>query len=172
MSNTVIPEAQRLEVILSRLEDVVPDLDKQTVVTGLALAEFASQTLLALETHFAKFGLSQGRFAVLMHLLMIEEEEWVPASLAEVTGVTRATMSGLLKTLEKDSWITRAVNPNDSRSTTIKLTRTGKSRLKKLLPEHFGLASSHMDCMSVADHQILLSSLDKAKGVLRNFGER
>lgn len=86
---------------------------------------------------FNKHHISQSRFTVLMLL----HRPWVkvrtPASLADDAGVTRATMTGLIDTLEKDGMVTRRPDPQDRRITQIELTELGRATLDAIIPECF-----------------------------------
>ncbi len=86
---------------------------------------------------FSKHGMSQGRFTVMMLL----HRPWIkvktPAALADWAGVTRATMTGLLDTLEKDGLAIRRPDPNDRRITQVELTGAGIQRLEEICPDCF-----------------------------------
>ncbi len=86
-----------------------------------------------------KTQITQGRFSVLMLLRHAFEEEdaATPATLAEKAGVTRATMTGLLDTLERDGFIAREADPHDRRLIRIQLTAGGIDFIQGLLPSWF-----------------------------------
>ena len=60
-----------------------------------------------------------------------------PAELAERTGVTRATITGLVDTLERDGLVARTPNTDDRRMRAVSLTPRGSALLREILPEHF-----------------------------------
>ncbi|MFM8334931.1 MAG: MarR family winged helix-turn-helix transcriptional regulator, partial [Opitutaceae bacterium] len=55
----------------------------------------------------------------------------------EHTGVTRATITGLVDTLERDGLVARSSNVEDRRMRSVSLTPRGSSLLRGILPEHF-----------------------------------
>ena len=155
----IIPREALLAKILTDLETWIPEFDAQSITTSLAIIEFATRCLAYYETHFARYGLSQGRFTILMFLYHFPEQSWTPAVLAETTGVKRGTMTGLLEVLTKGDWVERRPNPNDGRSSEIHLTRSGRRRLKKLLPNHFARVAQAMQGLSRQDHLAALKQL-------------
>ncbi len=161
---TIIPRERLLKEILGDLADAIPGLDPQNVVTGLAIVEFANRCWAGFEAHFARYGLSQGRFTVLMFLHHFSDTAWTPASLAHAAGVRRATMTGLLEVLEKGKWTVRRPNPDDGRSNVIRLSAGGRRRLKKMLPDHFARVAAAMAGLSAAEHKKLIELMTKFGG--------
>ena len=158
---TIIPREQLLSQILRDLGEWIPDFDPQSVVTSLAILEFATQCLASYEAHFARYDLSQGRFTILMYLFHFPDESWTPASLAEAAGVRRATMTGLLGVLEKAKWIWRSRHPNDGRSSVIHLTSDGRGKLTNMLPDHFSRAAKAMGGLEAHEHRSMLQLMQK-----------
>ncbi len=90
----------------------------------------------AMEVHFKRYGLSPGRFTLLM-LLLRSGGRASPSSLARRTRFTRSTVTGLLDTLEKDAFIRRERDPDDRRRLDVVLTDEGRDRFLGVLPDHF-----------------------------------
>jgi DNA-binding MarR family transcriptional regulator len=90
-------------------------------VTTLAkrLGQFEARTL-------RESGLTPSQFFALTQLA---EGQRTLAALAEVAGCTRATMTGVADTLERNDLARRIPNPDDRRSVLIRLTDEGRSRL-------------------------------------------
>lgn len=65
-----------------------------------------------------------------------------PSELAESTGVTRATMTGLLDTLERDKMVKRSADPKDRRALRVTATPEGKATFRDLLPGYFRLVTA------------------------------
>lgn len=90
----------------------------------------------ALDQFLHEYGLSSGRFTVL--LLLLDEPEGLPPSvIAERAGVTRATITGLLDGLERDSLVVRHRDRGDRRSVTVRPTQVAKGLLDGVLGELF-----------------------------------
>lgn len=161
---TIIPRDALLTEMLGNLAAAIPELDPRIVTTSLAIVEFANRCMAGFEAHFARYGLSQGRFTVLMFLFHFSDRSWTPASLAKVAGVRRATMTGLLEVLEKGGWTVRRPNPDDGRSSRIRLSAGGRRRLKKMLPDHFSRVAAAMAGLTAAEHTKLIELMTKFGG--------
>lgn len=81
------------------------------------------------------YGLSEGRFVILV-VLLTASEPLAPHDLAERVGVTRATMTGLLDGLERGGLIARRRDRLDRRSVKIALTPAGRDLTERVNDEH------------------------------------
>ena len=108
-------------------------------LTALRTGEAVSDV----EAHYlAEHGITPGRFAVMLLLGIDESVTRKPSELADLTGVTRATMTGLLDTLERDNFVGRAIDPTDRRSMRVESTPACRELLKKVLPGYFRLVAA------------------------------
>ncbi|MGC4064472.1 MAG: MarR family transcriptional regulator [Polyangiaceae bacterium] len=152
----------------TRLESVeqfaaeYPELDVSAVVGSLTLLRVGSQLLDAFDQLFSSYGLSNGRFSVMM-TLRYRRNGLSPAELAEIIGVTRPTMTGLLDTLERGGIIERRPHPDDARAQMVTLSRSGKARLDRVLPSHFRRHSMIMSNLSRAEREQLVKLLEKVQ---------
>ncbi|PTL84595.1 MarR family winged helix-turn-helix transcriptional regulator [Vitiosangium sp. GDMCC 1.1324] len=137
-----------------------PDSDGSAVETCLHLLHVAGEVEAAYEAHFARHGLSRARFIVLMQLQR-EEEGLRPAELAERTGVTRPTMTGLLDGLEKEGLILRRAHAEDGRMSLVRLSAKGRQRLEGTLPDHYRRTAALMRGLSSEEREQLEALLTK-----------
>ena len=72
-----------------------------------------------------EFGITPARFD-LMRLIYDRNYRWVQSELRARLGVARATISRMLKALERLGWIAREVNPFDRRTRDCVLTHEGR----------------------------------------------
>jgi DNA-binding MarR family transcriptional regulator len=86
-----------------------------------------------------------------------------PAELADAAGVTRATMTGLVDTLERDGFVKREPDPADRRTISVRLTPKGEKFLGELLPGHFKLISELMAPLSESERKTLVRLLGKVQ---------
>lgn len=107
--------------------------------------------------------LTQGRFSVLMLLrhAFDETDPATPAALAEMAGVTRATMTGLLNTLERDGLIAREADPHDRRLIRVQLTAEGNDFLETLVSPWFANVGDMISPLSEAECAQLVFLLQK-----------
>ena len=112
--------------------------------------------------------ISQGRFTVLMLLGMecAEEDHPTPATLAEHAGVTRATMTGLIDTLEKDHLVVREPDVEDRRAIHVRLTGEGRAVLDGMLPDYFQCVSDILEPLSETERKQLVRLLQKVQRAL------
>jgi hypothetical protein len=80
---------------LQNLAQRYPELDVASTEACLAFLRATADVQVALEAHFTRYGLSMGKFTLLMQLLQ-NEQGLTPSECAERSGVTRATITGLL----------------------------------------------------------------------------
>ena len=141
-----------------------PDLDPSATEVFLHLLRAGDVAFDVCNEHLAKRNFSQGRFTVLMLLFdkkCCEGMEHSPAQLAEMAGVTRATMTGLIDTLERDGFVTRATDPSDRRQMIVRLTDKGVQFLEDFLPEHFRRMAGLMATLTENDRKTLVRLLNK-----------
>jgi len=143
-----------------------PDLDPSAMEAFMHLLRAGTDCLEFSHEYFAAHGVSSGRFTVLMLLFMRcgREEEIngsTPAELADMAGCTRATMTGLIDTLERDTLVKRAPDVKDRRMMTVSLTPKGTALLNKMLPGHFKRLARLMSCLTEAERKTLVRLLGK-----------
>ena len=141
-----------------------PDLDPSACEAFLHLLQAGGQVMHDCESYFTGCNLSQGRFAVMMQLINKEDSSphpRTPAELAEITGVTRATMTGLVDTLERDGMVTREPDPDDRRMVPVQLTARGRAVLESVLPGHFKRMTELMAPLSETERKTLVLLLAK-----------
>jgi len=85
------------------------------------------------EAFYAAHQLSSTRGHVLIQLLE-SEEGLTPAQLAERAGTTPPSMTGVLRSLERQGLVRRKAVTEDRRSQRVLLTPAGRRRLEVLLP--------------------------------------
>ena len=125
------------------------------------LMRTGSGLLAAFETVLGQYGLSQGRFLTLIVMNRTPDQKINPSSLAEKLGVKRATMTGLLDGLEKDTLVERVSDPRDRRKTGIRLTAKGRGLLNELLPDYYRLMAKLTASLSENERQTMISLLGK-----------
>ncbi len=141
-----------------------PDLDPTACEAFLHLLRAADDVFRECESNLADHGLSRGRFTVLMQLWDKEQncpESKTPAELADLAGVTRATMTGLVDTLERDGLVKREHGTVDRRMMSVSLTQLGQELLQKALPPHFQKMSELMRPLSRDERKTLVGLLTK-----------
>lgn len=148
-----------------------PDLDPSATEVFLNLLRTGDEVFSLAERNYHKHGISQGRFGVLMLLFNSAQRTTAtecqpagprtPAELAEAAGVTRATMTGLIDTLERDGFVIRESDPSDRRMMSVRLTPKAEAFLSDMLPGHFQLMASLMRPLEESERHTLVKLLNK-----------
>lgn len=146
-----IPRLANVEAYARRY----PQCDPEGMRTFLMVRHLEARLDHAMEAHLARHHLSFGRFMVLVQLIQSEGHSLPPAQLSTFCGVSRATMTGLLDTLEKSAFITREPDPDDGRSSIVRLSVTGRRFLEKMLPDHFTRLTRMTSVLTTAEQQEL-----------------
>jgi DNA-binding MarR family transcriptional regulator len=159
----LLKDLPRYECLLEAAKEF-PDLDPSACETFLHLLRGGDEGARVVETNLARHNITQGRFSVLMILLNRcggNSGSLGPAELADAAGVSRATMTGLIDTLERDGLVTRAPDLVDRRMMLVRLTAKGRALLEEILPDHFKRMSWLMSPLSEFERQTLVQLLNK-----------
>jgi DNA-binding MarR family transcriptional regulator len=161
----MLKDLPRYECLLEAAKEF-PDLDPSATEVFLHLLRTGDEAFRVVEAHLAQHDTTQGGFSVLMALWGQCQREGreiplSPAALADRTGVTRATMTGLVDTLERDGLVRRAPDPEDRRMMTVEITPKGERKLMKILPNHFRQMAWLMEPLSETERKTLVRLLTK-----------
>ena len=155
----MLKDVPRYECLLKAAEKY-PTLNPSASEAFLHLLRTGDAVFAAEGAHLSGHEISQGRFTVLMLLNRCGESS-TPAELAEEAGVTRATMTGLVDTLEKDELVTRKGDSADRRTVRVKLTASGRKLLDRVLPGYFALVAKMTQPLTLAERRQFVALLLK-----------
>ena len=170
----LLRDLPRYECLLEAAKEF-PDLDPSAAEAYLHLLHTGDEAFGVSDRSLASRNISHGRFGVLMLLWrsvqpraarLLGADECVPgprtpAELADAAGVTRATMTGLSDTLERDGFVKREPDPDDRRMMSVRLTPAGEKFLVEFLPGHFKAIAALMSPLSEAERKTLVRLLGK-----------
>ncbi len=161
-----------LEEIRQRAREMgMVGVEPTAVFAALRMLRVADDLAHALELHLqSRYEISTGRFALLMILDRHPDLELTPSDLAERAGVTRATVTGLLDSLEKDGFVARRTHPRDRRRVAAELTEAGRGFIRDTLPDHAKRLGGVTRLLSEAERQQLLGLLEKISAGLDALG--
>ncbi|MFM7462926.1 MAG: MarR family winged helix-turn-helix transcriptional regulator [Actinomycetota bacterium] len=108
------------------------DFKAMAVVSNLFRAASAVRNHLEREI-LSRHGLSWTGFVVLWVVWVWQEIE--TREIAEEVGTSKATLTGVLKTLERENWIAKRQSKEDRRLVIVTLTGDGKRLMKRIFPE-------------------------------------
>ena len=166
MAQMFLKNLPRYECLLEAAQHF-PELDPSAMEAFLFLLKAGTDCLDFGHEYLAVHGVSSGRFTVLM--LLYKRQIFcpknggcvTPAELAEMAGCTRATMTGLVDTLERDHLVKRVPDEKDRRMMTVNLTPKGAALLTKILPGHLKRIADLMACLTESERRSLVGLLDK-----------
>ena len=147
--------------VFSRMQREYPQLDKAAVSAFLRILATGSEFLDRLDKLLANYGITHGRWLVLILLRRREVQQALPSELAREQGITRATMSGLLRQLTRDDLVRRQEDPEDGRKSTIILTEKGADLVGRIMPDYYELVKDLMAPLADAEKADLTRLLDK-----------
>src|SRR4051812_11850547 len=169
----LLKDLPRYECLLEGAKEF-PELDPSACEAFLHLLRTSDEVFGVSEAYLTENHISQGRFSVLMLLWNpARRGEAVtagspcspgprtPAELADAAGVTRATMTGLIDTLERDGLVRREPDIHDRRMMSVRLTTKAQTFLKQMLPGHFQTMARLMAPLSEAERKTLVRLLTK-----------
>ena len=167
----LLKDLPRYESLLESSKEF-PELDPSACEAYLNLLRTGDEVFAITQHYLGAHNISQGRFSVLMLLWKSQHGRpgaacaapigpCTPASLADAAGVTRATMTGLIDTLERDGLVRRVPNPEDRRMMTVQLVPEGQTFVANLLPEYFKLLASVMQGLNEPERKTLVGLLHK-----------
>lgn len=173
-----IPKEETIYKIASKY----PGVKGRTLEAYLKMMWLSGQVERVLESHFAQWNLSRGRFMALMVLYRkcnanfvdggaSDETALSPSDLANQLDVTRGNMTGLIDGLEREGWIRRENDPEDRRGLLIYMTDEGTERLEKMLPVHFQRMGHFLSKTTAAEADGLLLGVEKLLAGLTDFRE-
>ncbi len=114
------------------------------------------------ERLFRRHGLSGSTFNILM-ILRGAASPMAPFAIGERIVVTRATVTGLLDSLESKRLIRRDPDPADGRRLLISLTKSGSELVESLMPDVFALQQVIFAGLSADEKETLIALLGKVE---------
>ncbi|MBT3352356.1 MAG: MarR family transcriptional regulator [Nitrospinaceae bacterium] len=154
--------------LLDAVGQVFPELDPTAVEACYFLLRTGTDVLTAFDENLSRYNISQSRFIVLLLLKRLELREVPdgdisPSKLAELAGVSRGTMTGLLSGLERDGLIERKLYSGDRRRFSILMTEKGKKTLDNIFPEYYNRIAGLMSGLNEEERLTLIKLLNKVK---------
>lgn len=163
----ILKDMPRYECLLE-LSKKFPQLEPASAYAYFTMLRATDCIDAVFADHFSQHGMSEGRFLTLITLMFDKETgESLPKSSAEIADslqVTRATVTGLVDSLERDHYVKREPDPNDRRSTLIQLTEEGKTFMENMLPDHFSNITHTMHELSPDELNTFTALLEKIIG--------
>jgi len=165
MPHLMVKDLPRYECLIEASKKF-PGLDPSACEVFLHLLRAGDEAFFFAEQNLTQHNISHGRFGVLTLLAQNCDVAgnvggMTPAELADSARVTRATMTGLIDTLERDGLVRREADAHDRRMMRICLTPKARQFLDRLLPGYFQRMAALMSPLSESERKTLVRLLNK-----------
>ncbi len=82
-----------------------------------------------------------------------------PTDLAEKAGVTKASITGFIDSLQREGYVSRVEDETDRRKYVIRLTEAGLKKLDSTVPDYNEKIESLMNTLNLKQREEMLNSL-------------
>ena len=148
--------------VLRKTAERYPEIDADVMEIMHHIKRLSSGNDCGFQAALEPYRLSEGRFYVLCCLFAEEIAEHPapsPSEIAELLGVTRATITGLLDGLERDGYLERRHDSSDRRALTIHMAAKGREVLEAFIPQQCRRTNAQMACLLPEEKQTLIALL-------------
>lgn len=152
-----LPSHEELQNSVSRLHQ---GSDPWVLYSNLQFLKVATELENQFDNFLAPHNLSSGRFT-LLYILNDSPAGVIPSELSQRVGVTQATISGLINSLEKAELVRREMHEKDGRSFVIKLTEKGQTLIRELMPQWIPKITNFWGQFTEEERPLVSKILDK-----------
>ncbi|MNJ92652.1 Transcriptional repressor MprA [compost metagenome] len=152
--------------------DFHPEIDSTSMRSHLLLRKISTDLETNLDAFLSRYNLSPGRFTLLLVLRSNRETGMMPSELAHTVGVTQATISGLINTLEKAELVERTTHEKDGRAFVIRLTSKGHETVGTIAPEYYSRLNTFWAQFSQDEKKSLNGFLEKMITNIQQLGAK
>lgn len=168
-------DRKRREEWILFVQSMNPELDTRAVSLMDELGFVARTIYHAGEQSLEKAGLSFAQYKVLMHLLFAERmgarTELNPSEISDRQGVSRNTISALIRNLEDSGLVERRLDPKDRRRFNIGLTENGRSLVTDHARQHLATTGGCFDGLTGEEQESLYQLLRKVGTHVKEVGQ-
>jgi DNA-binding MarR family transcriptional regulator len=142
----------------ARVAEFAPETDLDVLGATFDLVRVSNQLISDLETIVhRRLGWSWAGFRIMFTVLVAGPLE--PGQIARLAGVTRASISAVLNTLERDGFVSRLRESKDRRVVTIVLTDAGRAAVIEGYRRQHEVERAWMDALDDTERAQLIAAL-------------
>jgi DNA-binding MarR family transcriptional regulator len=160
-----VADTTRHQKWMALMHELNSDADPRTVRLLERLYMVTHSIRMLGEQSLEEAGLSHARFRLLMNLFKSEEldgrTDLNPSEISIRQGTSRNTVSTLIRDLEEEGLIERALDPHDRRRFNIRLTEDGRDLIREHSAAHFRTVASCVETLTPDEQQELSDLLTK-----------
>jgi DNA-binding MarR family transcriptional regulator len=154
-----VPRYECLQAATAR----VPGADPAVCEAFLNILHTGDVVLRSEAGFLAPHGLNQARLIILVLLDSSQSGSMRSSELAARAGVSRATVTGLLDTLEKAGLLARASDERDRRASCVRVTDKGRTLLRKVQPLFIRWTENILSALTARERTRLVALLHKTQ---------
>lgn len=147
---------------LGRRNATLSHIDPAALAAAQDILRVAKRMLGAFGDVFSSYGLSPGRYAVLM-ALDVHRPSLAPSEIAAHLSVTRGTVTGLIDGLERDGLVAHGSEGPDRRRKAIRLTPKAEALINRALPDIFQRMADLTAPLTAEERRVALRLLGKVE---------
>lgn len=148
-------------ITLEKHANAIPEINPSSVIAMLQVLQASAEIQHAvIEVLEKEYQLSEGKLHVMI-ILHQEENGIAPSELADKVGVTRATISVMLRRMTRDGLVYSYSNARDARAKKVCLTVEGRNFMNEILPGHYLRITKLMGRLSEEEQEELIFLLKK-----------
>lgn len=155
---------ERMILVKASLEEHtkrITKINSSEVITMLRVMQAADKIQHAIIDVLERYHqLSEGKLRVMI-LLHKENKGIAPSTLAYQTGVSRATISVMIRRMTRDGLVYSGSDDEDGRAKKIYLTDFGQKLIDDILPQHYVRITNLMQKISEKEQEKLIFLLQK-----------
>ncbi|HET6444440.1 MAG TPA: MarR family transcriptional regulator [candidate division Zixibacteria bacterium] len=160
-------DRQKREKWIQFVQSLNPDLDARTVSLLDELGFVSRAIHHVAEQSLDEAGLSRAQYRVLINLFFAEQMgergELNPSEISDRQGVSRNTMSSLIRNLEDGGLVERHLDPLDRRRFNISLTESGRALVTDYAGQHLATIGSCFSGLTADEQENLYQLLRKVE---------
>jgi DNA-binding MarR family transcriptional regulator len=158
-------DLEKREKWIALLQEMQSDVDPRIVRLMDNMRQVSHALYQLGESSLASAGLTFARFRLLMGLLVSAQldgrEELNPSEISVKLGISRNTVSTLVRELEQAGLIERHLDDSDRRRFNIRLTSSGKELVQRNASQHYHIIAGCFDALTADEQESLISILSK-----------
>lgn len=157
MENRFIPTREALQDFAKKFPEINAT-SVETLILFQHTADYVQHKIFDILEQ--QYNVSEGKLVVMIALYQ-SRRPLAPSELAEKAGVTRATISVMLRRMQRDGLVCLSGSQEDKRAKTVELTESGRAFIEELLPSHFLRIASLVSSFSEQEKLLLIGLLKK-----------
>ncbi len=134
---------------------------------GFLIYDLARYYRIAFDKKMASYGLTRSQWFTLGYVY--REEGISQTKLAELLGIGKGTVGGLIDRMETNEWVKRRPDPKDRRTNLVYLTKKSRAKVSEIMKLADQLIQDSVQSLGEKEKTILIDSLKIIKKNLINM---